>query len=1181
MKKEGFLLDIDYITERDDTGYEKPVIRLWCKSKEGEVFVVLDKSFEPYFYAFLHSHFHSYPYRDIEETKGAVEKIRVDRGDEQISVKRVEFCQKKLLGVKQRGLKIYAGHPRHVPLLREAVKKAGLTVLEADILFAIRYLIDKQLRPFDGVNVVGEEIELDYANTAILASDISYKKMSGGGDLPALKILAFDCEMATLSGYGMPSAKNDPITIISAAYTEGIGKEVKAKLFMMEEEGWTEKGDKKVITDFLNFVAQFQPDVIVGYNSDAFDWQYIRERAKMHRIRLTVGADGSTVQYDKERGGALPGVNITGRLNVDLFKLAKRDLDSVKVKKLENVAEYLGVMKKSERVNLTPREITDYWVDASPSSAVRQQLYEYAKADAVSTLGIAEKMLPLQIELSKMIGYPLDEVAKMGRGRQVEAFLTAEAFKKGELVPPKRGAEKTFEGGFVLPPEKGLHENVIALDFSSMYPTIMISFNISPDTFVEARGAGAEPESNLYIAPEVGHAFRKTPDGFFKRIMSDLIARRRAIKAGMKKHDKNSDQYRLLDIQQQSIKILTNSFYGYTGWSAAKFYKRECAEATTAWGRHFIKRTVEVAEKRGFEVIYGDSVMKDTPVLIRKQGGVEIIPVEDLDIAPRTMSGGRREVKGVDVLTENGWSRAEYVHKRKTRKKTYRILTRAGFVEATEDHSFVVNGKEITPKDFKPGDRINLVHYALETKYEVDDDLAWLVGFYIAEGGCGRYETKSSLKYQWKIDNSDFGLLEKCGFILNKFGLNTSILDVRESSATYRLVPSGNIKLFYELFKEWCHTKRGDKKIPGFILEAKRAPKESFLRGLWAGDGGKDKRTKILEISLTDKSVVAGLCAMLGSLGFEYSLGVRRDKENVIRIRIVRNKADKRLASGDVIKRMDVKEANDYVYDVETENHHFCAGVGNVLLHNTDSIFAKLPLTPDAAGKEEDIKAATWEKAREVSACISEELPLELEIQDFFKAIFFTGKKKRYAALTDKGEIIVRGLEVRRGDWCELAKEVQTRVIELILKQKDPDAAMKYAKTVIQDVKEGKISVDKLTIYKTLTRKISSYETKQAHVMAAERALTSSSRIVYEVGSKIPYVIIKGAGKTSDRAFPVDVIERSAGDEITAEGRTYQVDSSYYVQHQLIPVAHRVLQLFGYDLSSFDDMRQKTLGHWF
>ncbi len=856
MKKEGFLLDIDYITEKDEDKKEKPVIRLWCKSKEGEDFRVLDKNFEPYFYAFPYSyspHFYVWDTEraeeELEEKKKLVEKICVDRADEEIRVKRVEFCQKKLLGVDRSVLKIFATHPRHVPLLREAVRKAGLTVLEADILFAIRYLIDKQLKPFDGVKAEGEEVEFGYANTggkeAIFASKVSYKKMNGGS-LPQLRILAFDSEMATRSGRGMPSPKRDPIIIISVAYSERGGNKVKTKLFVTEEGEGAEHGDKKVITEFVNFVNQMQPDVIVGYNSDAFDWQYLKERARLHGIRLTVGADGSTVQYEKERRGALPAVNITGRLNVDLFKLAKRDLSSVKVKKLENVAEYLGVLNKSGRVNLTPREITDYWVDASPSSFARQQLYKYAKADAVSALGIAEKMLPMQIELSKMIGYPLDELAKMGRGRQVEAFLTAEAFKKGELVPPKRGGEKTFEGGFVLPPEKGLHEDVISLDFSSMYPTIMISFNISPDTFVEP--GSAEHESDLYVAPEVGHAFRKAPDGFFKRIMSDLIVRRKAIKAEMKKYDKNSAQYRLLDIQQQSIKILTNSFYGYTGWNAAKFYKRECAEATTAWGRHFIKRAVEVAEELGFEVIYGD----------------------------------------------------------------------------------------------------------------------------------------------------------------------------------------------------------------------------------------------------------------------------------------------------------------------------------------TDSIFAKLPPELELEG---DRRTGILKKAWEVSDRISEELPLELEIQDFYKSIFFTGKKKRYAALTDKGEIVARGLEVRRGDWCELAKEVQTKVMEVILKEKAPAVAIKYVKTVIQDIKEGKTSVDKLTIYKTLTRKISSYETKQAHVIAAERAL--ASHIAYEVGSKVPYVIIKGAGKTSDRAFPLAIIERSEGNEITAEGIAYQIDSSYYVQHQVIPVAHRVLQHFGYGLSSFDDMRQKTLGHWF
>lgn len=836
MIKEGFLLDIDYVTEKDEAGKEKPVIRLWCKDKEGEDFVVLDRHFEPYFYAMPdYSRFYAHD-RDAEEKKAAVENINIYKDSGEIRIKRVEICQRKLLGMRREVLKIFAWQPRHVPLLREAVIKVGLNVLEADILFAIRYLIDQQLRPCDGIRIEGEELALDYADTAILASNVRYNKQVESA-LPELRIAAFDCEMASTS-VGMPSPKRDPIIIISVAYqTEN---KVNSELFVMTEVEYRARDDRRVLTDFFGFVTQFRPDIIVGYNSDSFDWAYIKERADLHGIRMKLGADGSEVQYDK--AGALPSVNITGMLNVDLFKLAKRDLDSVKVKTLENVSEFLGVMKKDARVNLSPREITECWLN----NAARERLYAYAKADAVSTLGIAKKVLPLQIELSRMVGYPLDELAKMGRGRQVESFLTLEAFKRGELVPPKGGGAKSFEGGFVLPPVKGLHEDVIALDFSSMYPTIMISFNVSPDTFVVP---GEEAASNdLYIAPEVGHAFRKTPDGFFKSIMTDLITRRRRIKSEMKRYTKDMPEYRLLDIQQQSIKILTNSFYGYTGWSAAKFYKRECAEATTAWGRYFIKRTVEVAEALGLEVIYGD----------------------------------------------------------------------------------------------------------------------------------------------------------------------------------------------------------------------------------------------------------------------------------------------------------------------------------------TDSVFAKLP--DDEPG---DRQGTIREKAREVSEQISKEFPLELEIQDFFKAIFFTGKKKRYAALTDKGEIVVRGLEVRRGDWCELAKEVQTEVIDLILREKDPEAASKYVKNVIRDLRSGKIPLNMLIIYKTLTRKISGYETKQTHVIAAERAFASPLRIAYEVGSKIPYVIIKGAGKTSDRAFPVGIIEKSEGNVIYAERREYSLDVTYYVYHQVIPVAHRVLQLFGYDASSFDDVGQKTLGHWF
>ncbi|HDS46164.1 MAG TPA: DNA polymerase [Methanomicrobia archaeon] len=842
MEKEGFLLDADYLVEKDAAGVEKPVIRLWCKSTDAEDFVILDGTFEPYFYALSHNYPSVYGRQvDLEESKSLVEGLVAFRNDEEIRVKRVEYCQKKLLGATRNCYKIVTALPRDVPVLREEVRKCGLIALEADILFAIRYLIDKGLRPFDGVHVTGEVIETDHQNTggrtAIRADHVEYKAMSGT-ELPALKVLAFDCEMVTRGGHGMPSPSRDPIVIIAVACSDV--ETCTSQLFVLRDDEFEAGDDARVLREFLDYIRDRAPEIIVGYNSDAFDWPYIHERARMHGIRLTVGADGSTIQFD--RGGMLPGLNIAGRLNVDLFKLAKRDLGSVKVKTLENVADFLGVMLKSERVDLSPREINECWFAA----AVRERLYEYAKADVVSTLGIAEQMLPLQIELARMVGYPLDDVAKMGRGRQVEAFLTAEAFKRNELVPAKGGTEKTFEGAFVFQPEQGLHEDVIALDFSSMYPTIMISFNVSPDTYV---AVPAEDEE-LYRAPEVGHAFKKEPEGFFKSIMSDLITRRRALKQAMKHHERTSTEYRILDIQQQTIKILTNSFYGYTGWSAAKFYKRECAEATTAWGRYFIKQAIQMAEEQGFQVIYSD----------------------------------------------------------------------------------------------------------------------------------------------------------------------------------------------------------------------------------------------------------------------------------------------------------------------------------------TDSIFAKLANAgTNAATAASARREATLKKANELSLRISKELPLELELQDFFRTIFFTGKKKRYAALTDKGEIVVRGLEVRRGDWCELAKAVQTEVIQLILVEKDHEQAMKCVKGIIQQLKAGSIPLDELVIHKTLTRRIDGYETKQAHVVAATRAAASSARIVYEVGSKIPYVIIKGSGKTSDRAFPVDIIERSNGIELYADGQDYQIDSEYYIRHQIIPVAHRVLQLFGYERSSFEEGAQRTL----
>jgi len=191
----------------------------------------------------------------------------------------------------------------------------------------------------------------------------------------------------------------------------------------------------------------------------------------------------------------------------------------------------------------------------------------------------------------------------MGRGRQVESLLVAEAYKIDEIVPAKGGGSGSYAGGFVLFPKPGVHEDVLSLDFSSMYPSIMISYNISPDTVVSPD----EEPTEFYEAPETQYRFRKHPDGFFKLILTNLIERRRAVREQMAHTDKGSRDFTILDVHQNAIKILTNAFYGYTGWHAAKWYRKECAEATTAWGRTIIQDAAERAEKHGLEVIYGDT----------------------------------------------------------------------------------------------------------------------------------------------------------------------------------------------------------------------------------------------------------------------------------------------------------------------------------------------------------------------------------------------------------------------------------------------------------------------------------------------------------------------------------------------------------------------------------------------
>lgn len=198
-------------------------------------------------------------------------------------------------------------------------------------------------------------------------------------------------------------------------------------------------------------------------------------------------------------------------------------------------------------------------------------------------------------------------------------------------------------------------------------------------------------------------------------------------------------------------------------------------------------------------------------------------------------------------------------------------------------------------------------------------------------------------------------------------------------------------------------------------------------------------------------------------------------------------------------------------------------------------------------------------KAHEFVEKVNKQLPgiIELEFRDLYEGGIFVatkeetkGAKKRYALIDYQGNIEVRGMEAVRRDWCELSKWTQRQVFTIILREKNPVKAIQLVRDTIKKIKDGKASLNELTIYEQLTRPLSEYEQMGPHVKAAQK-LRDRGILVGE-GMVISFVIVKGSGSISDRATPVEFVKPN------------QYDPEYYIHHQVLPASMRVLKALGY-----------------
>jgi DNA polymerase, archaea type len=576
-----------------------PYIYLYGKLQDGNKICVIQQ-FQPYFYAKIDD-------IDEKELERRLKNLEVE-AKIPAKVTKWEKVEKKLLGKEEKFWKISVNYPQAVPIISKELESWGINCYEKDIVFIHRYLRDNNLAPMTLLEAEGELTEDN--NLRVTLFKANKVKQISKESLDNPKILAIDIE--TYNKEKVINPEKNPILMIAFYGTDEQGKEFKKvitwKKFKHQQDYLEILTDEtEMLKKFREIVLDYNPDIITGYFSDGFDLPYIKSRADKYKIKLDIGIDRSEIETGMKNYSRDGKTKIKGILHLDIFKFI-RYIFGKNLKtdgySLDAVSEELLGNKKHD-VNI--EELAHVW-DNQDDQGI-EDFCKYNLHDAHLTLKLCLKLFPDVVEFSKIVGLPVFDLIRMGFSRLVESYILKHAFEKNVIAPNKpknyeieQRSEETYQGAFVYEPTPGMYENILVFDFKSLYPTIITSHNIGPESLHChcCKKLTKVPEKEEYW-------FCVKEKKFIPQLLEQLILRRSDVKKMIKESKSRKEDTKMLEARSYALKLLANSFYGYLGFFGARWYCIECARSTTAYARNYIKDTIKKAEERNFEIVYGDT----------------------------------------------------------------------------------------------------------------------------------------------------------------------------------------------------------------------------------------------------------------------------------------------------------------------------------------------------------------------------------------------------------------------------------------------------------------------------------------------------------------------------------------------------------------------------------------------
>jgi DNA polymerase-2 len=475
---------------------------------------------------------------------------------------------------------------------RSRLRATGITAFEADIRPTDRFLMERFIT--GGVEVTSLDTTTRRSGRGFTA--FTDPQLKPGDWTPELKVISLDIETSwrdrLLYSIAISGGTADKVFMRSDGHGQSATDTAESSRQNSQRDeharvaGHIEfcEGETQLITHFLDWLQEEDPDVIIGWNVVGFDLWVLQERCDALDITFRLGRDGEAVHWRKAATGDRRFALVPGRGVLDGIELLRTATHRFESFSLEHVSrQLLGRGKLVEDVDTRATEIEEMF----HNDKLLLARYNLEDCKLVEDIFATTDLIAFAIERSQLTGLDMDR-----QGGSVAAFdyLYLPRLHRAGRVAPVLNDENAVAspGGYVLDSTPGLYDNVLVLDFKSLYPSIIRTFHVDPLALL------ASKDEQDAIEGFKGGAFSR-----HQHILPGIIEQLWRARDEAKRLGQGA--------MSQAIKIIMNSFYGVLGTTGCRFFDPRLASSITMRGHEILQKTRDLIQARGYDVIYGDT----------------------------------------------------------------------------------------------------------------------------------------------------------------------------------------------------------------------------------------------------------------------------------------------------------------------------------------------------------------------------------------------------------------------------------------------------------------------------------------------------------------------------------------------------------------------------------------------